>query len=247
MADDMFEAMETAGFYLTSKDLLIVFHRKVVDLRHTLALFPVEGQEESFRGRRGLKRCYKYAQDALNEAMTVAITYYNTPYLTPILWGRHEALVLDAYEAVVEVMNQFLEGTSGDVGRVTPVRKARLESLDAVIKGLERAAGLPATTTLGSGGDETLGHSDDYRTVRWNGEQFEFSPMQAACVRALHGAHMQSLSGLSGEEVLRQADSEQTRLDRIFWDGYADHPAWGRLVCQSRSGRKGIYKLAISG
>src|SRR5262249_51851747 len=88
-----------------------------------------------------------------------------------------------------------------------------------------------------SGADVT--HSDDFRSARWYGTEYVFSPTQAACVRVLWEAWERGSPVVGQETVLDGAGSVGNRLRDVFEKG--KHPAWGVMIV---SPRKGAFRLA---
>jgi len=85
-----------------------------------------------------------------------------------------------------------------------------------------------------------VSHSADFRSVRWFGTEYVFTPTQAACVRVLWGAWEEGSSVVSQTTILDKADSRGARLRDVFEKG--KHPAWKTMIVDG--GRKGAYRLA---
>jgi hypothetical protein len=81
-------------------------------------------------------------------------------------------------------------------------------------------------------------HSPDFRSVRWFGVNYSFTPNQAACVNVLWSARQNGASDVGGETLLQAADASTQRVDVVF----RNHPAWGEMIVQG--GTKGSYRLA---
>jgi hypothetical protein len=81
-------------------------------------------------------------------------------------------------------------------------------------------------------------HSEDYRSVRWFGTDYVFTPAQAACVRVLWGAWERGSPVLSQAHILEAADCTGSRLRDVFEKG--KHPAFNAMI---KSPRKGAFCL----
>jgi hypothetical protein len=87
-------------------------------------------------------------------------------------------------------------------------------------------------------------HSTDFRACTVHGEEYAFSPGQAATVRVLWEAHDAGSPELGQETVLDRAGLESSQLRDVFKGrGGAMHPAWGALIIQGRS--KGAFRLDL--
>jgi hypothetical protein len=86
-----------------------------------------------------------------------------------------------------------------------------------------------------------VSHSDDFRSVRWYGTDYVFTPTQAACVRVLWEAWERGTPVLGQDSILEHQDvgSAASRLYDVFQKG--KHPAWGKMIV---SPRKGAFCLA---
>jgi len=79
-------------------------------------------------------------------------------------------------------------------------------------------------------------HSEDFRSVHWFGLDFTFTANQAAVVKKLWEAWMNSTPVLSGESLLDASESESGRVSVVF----RGNPACGTMII--RRG-KGSYRL----
>jgi hypothetical protein len=84
-----------------------------------------------------------------------------------------------------------------------------------------------------------VSHSDDFRSVRWYGTEYVFTPMQAACVGVLWEAWKRGSPVVGQESILEAAGSGSARLRDVFDKG--QHPAWGSMIVPAR---KGSFRLA---
>ena len=86
---------------------------------------------------------------------------------------------------------------------------------------------------------EECSHSDDFTSCIWFGARYEFTRLQAACVKALWEARERGHGTLNQETIQKKSGSSAAyfRLDKTF----RDHPAFGVMI---QKASKGIYKLA---
>jgi hypothetical protein len=89
-------------------------------------------------------------------------------------------------------------------------------------------------------------HSLDFRSVTWGSRDYQFTPAQAAVVKALWEAADNGTPEMGQETLLDAAGSEGRRLRDVFKlsDG-GMHPAWGRFVVPGTS--RGAYRLDLTG
>ena len=59
-------------------------------------------------------------------------------------------------------------------------------------------------------------HSEDYRWVKWRGQEFNLGPMQAEVVRVLHRAYRSNRSGLTWDAIQPQLSGNANRMSEIF-------------------------------
>lgn len=90
-------------------------------------------------------------------------------------------------------------------------------------------------------------HSQDYRSVNWFGEKYQFSPTQAACVHCLWEAWEEGTPAVGQETILQNAGSESKRLVELFKGGSSKkgrsrmHAAWGTMIVPGE--KKGLFQL----
>lgn len=77
-------------------------------------------------------------------------------------------------------------------------------------------------------------HGVDFRSVRWCGEVYEFTPMQAGCIKVLWEHWEQGTPAVGEQTILEAADSSSERLRDVFDKG--NHPAWDRMIVKARGG-----------
>jgi len=81
-------------------------------------------------------------------------------------------------------------------------------------------------------------HGPDFRSVRWGGETYTFSPNQAACVRQWWEAMENGTPDVGGDTVLASSDIDSKRIQDVF----RDHPALGVMIVPGAT--KGAYRIA---
>ena len=81
-------------------------------------------------------------------------------------------------------------------------------------------------------------YSADFRSVKWYGTPYSFTPNQASVVRAMWQAWEQGTPDVSDGYLLEVADSNADRLDLVF-RGCA---AWGTMIVRGKT--KGTRRLA---
>jgi hypothetical protein len=100
----------------------------------------------------------------------------------------------------------------------------------------------PATPQDAAGGgdddDQDVAHSDDFRSVRWFGQVYEFTTTQASCVKVLWEHWERGTPTVGQETILEAAGAGGDRLRDIFDKG--KHPAWGTMIVEAR---KGAFRL----
>ena len=87
-----------------------------------------------------------------------------------------------------------------------------------------------------------MAHSTDFQSVLWFGEEYKFTPTQAACVR-LFWEHWEQRTPVIGEQtILELVDASGGRLRDVFSKG--KHPAWKTFITPAG---KGAFQLAKPG
>jgi hypothetical protein len=110
----------------------------------------------------------------------------------------------------------------------------------AAVGGELPTAGPPPTPAAPPAGADFPRHSSDFRSVRWFGADYTFTPTQAAVVRQLWEAWEDGTPALGQETLLEGAGSTGDRLRDVF----RGSPAWGTLVVPLG---KGLFALAPPG
>jgi len=83
-------------------------------------------------------------------------------------------------------------------------------------------------------------HSDDYRSLSFEGKSHLLTHNQAIIVRILHEEYLQGLPEVSTTKLLRGIESETSRVR----DSFKNSPLWGTLV--KRGSKKGFYRLSLA-
>ncbi len=83
-------------------------------------------------------------------------------------------------------------------------------------------------------------HSKDFRSVYWYGDDYTFSPAQAACVNVLWEAWENGTPELGQATILEhpEVEAESKRLVDLF----KGHPAWGKMIVKGKTA--GAFRLA---
>ena len=87
-------------------------------------------------------------------------------------------------------------------------------------------------------------HGEDFRSVIWNGTPYEFTALQAACVKILWEHWAKGTSSVGGQYVLENAviaDANVVTSARMS-DVFRDHPAWGTMIIPGAT--RGSYRLS---
>ena len=87
-------------------------------------------------------------------------------------------------------------------------------------------------------------HSDDFRSIVWDGKSYTFTPMQAACMRVLWENWKRGTPEVGEQSILvdERVATPQLRLSQVFDKG--KHPAWGSVIVPGAT--KGSSRLAES-
>jgi hypothetical protein len=80
-------------------------------------------------------------------------------------------------------------------------------------------------------------HSRDFRSVRWFGHQYFFTPDQAACVKRLCEDWQNGTPEVGQDAILGRAGCKTTRLVDLF----KQHEAWGTMIVSGTT--KGSFRL----
>lgn len=88
--------------------------------------------------------------------------------------------------------------------------------------------------------NESFRHSEDFTSVHWCGNDYNFTKTQAACVKVLCEAWENKTPALKEETILEKAGSCGNRLRDVFDKG--KHPAWGKMIVTVGKGRFQLQK-----
>ena len=86
-------------------------------------------------------------------------------------------------------------------------------------------------------------HSEDYRSVTWYGEQYQFTTKQAMIVQRLWEAMLDESPDMSGASLIEAAESDCNQLRDLFRTGGKTHEAWGTMIVAGA--KKGTYRLSV--
>jgi hypothetical protein len=84
------------------------------------------------------------------------------------------------------------------------------------------------------------GHSADFRSVHWFGNNFSFTANQAACIEVLWEAWENKTPEVGDATVLERAGIDAGRLAVVF----RGHAAWNSMIRPGQS--KGTHRLVES-
>jgi len=177
---------------------------------------------------------------------------------------QYESIVI-SHQALDARVCEWISGTLGELfGRIPsknewPDWKFEQESLRIGLLVVEEyselghnknGATIKTTSIPQDINDETYGvdggrgaeidHSEDFRSVRVKGVQYDFTAIQAVCVSLLYESYCKGTPDVGGDTLLQRAGSESKRLTDIF----KGSPAWGKLIVPG--GTRGAFRLKIS-
>jgi len=86
-------------------------------------------------------------------------------------------------------------------------------------------------------------HSPDYASVTWKGNQYTFSPLQAAAIKYLHEAYQNGTPDCNQASLLVEIGSNSNQVWHVFKDKKQGQKAWndGLII----STRKGIFRINL--
>jgi hypothetical protein len=142
--------------------------------------------------------------------------------------------VLRASASVLEYVANCVSETSAGPGVETETTEC-----DGRGKRAHEVASPPSGNGKRSGvrKPEAPAHSEDFRSVTWDGQDYAFTSTQAACVKVLWEAWDRRTPEVGGQTVLDKAECEGKRLPDVF----RGHAAWGRMIVPGST--KGSYRL----
>lgn len=142
---------------------------------------------------------------------------------------RHFRLEIDRISTGLRELKRLLSQSTD--GRETAHSNAIAINAGNAAQGDDEAEGTPAKSDVA--------YSDGFRSVRWFGDEFTFTPTQAACVKVLWRYWEQGTPGVGQVTILDEAGSCSEQLRNVF-KGKKMHPAWGTMI---KTAGKGVFKL----
>lgn len=82
-------------------------------------------------------------------------------------------------------------------------------------------------------------HSPDFRSVRWFGKNYAFSPAQALIVEALWNSWRNGTPRMGTRTLLRAANMVSDKISDLF----KEHAAWGEAICTDGKGNYWLSEL----
>ena len=76
-------------------------------------------------------------------------------------------------------------------------------------------------------------HSADFRSVRWYGETYHFSPAQSLIVECLWKSWEGGTPRMGAKTLLRAASMVSDKISDLF----KGHAAWGKMICTDGKGQ----------
>lgn len=138
-----------------------------------------------------------------------------------------QALPVDEQAQALEDLVVSLDGV------LEPAQELRGQIIDA----LDELAALEYEAAQDVVGDAPARHSEDFRSVHWFGEYHCFTPIQAACVKALWQAWTNQTPEVGQDTVLEAADSMNRQLSGVF----RNHVAWKTMIVAGST--RGTFRL----
>jgi hypothetical protein len=84
-------------------------------------------------------------------------------------------------------------------------------------------------------------HSPDFRSVRWYGADYVFTPAQAAVVAVLWPAWESGTPDVGVKTIRKEAGLRGGRMAEVFRRGRKHHLAWKTMIVPGRT--NGTYRL----
>ena len=140
-------------------------------------------------------------------------------------------------------LDRSIQNKLGKQDAVTKLQK-RLDTIDESLNILKAGdtPHQPETAAESVKPTREVEHSTDFRSVWWCGQDYTFTPNQAACVKLLWENWERGTPDVGEQTILEFIDSNQDRLRDIFVKG--EHPAWGTMIKPGDT--KGAFRLAKS-
>jgi hypothetical protein len=145
--------------------------------------------------------------------------------------------------AALAMVNEKV-GTEGEGWDRWVAATNRIGSILLEVRAMATAAGAAADQGRAASPERPLPparHSEDFRSVHWYGDDFAFTPTQAACVKVLWLAWENGTPELGQATILEHpvVEAESRRLVDVF----KGHPAWDKMIVKGRTA--GTYRLAV--
>lgn len=133
------------------------------------------------------------------------------------------------------------DGALEVIGPAQPASAGTAEPADRGDEANETAIASPSPSTPANPPSSTsFAHSDDYRSINFNGKPYDLTRNQATIVRILHEAYQRGTPTIGRAELLAAVESETSRVRSFF----RNSPLWKTLVAQGS--RQGTYRLNLS-
>ena len=94
-----------------------------------------------------------------------------------------------------------------------------------------------------SSNDFRFEFNNNFRSVLWGDQAFQFTVNQAAAVEELHKAYIADRPDVSQGDILNEIDSKAAHLRDVFKRSGKTHPAWGTMIQHNESMPSGTYRL----
>jgi hypothetical protein len=105
-----------------------------------------------------------------------------------------------------------------------------------VAKAVQQAA-MALVPAVGRPPSPRASHSADFRSVHWFGQDYTFTPGQAACMVIMWNAWEQGVPEMAQQRILGDAGLDSERLVDLF----KANPSWGTMIVPGAT--KGAYRL----
>ncbi|NLE38449.1 MAG: hypothetical protein GX621_10535 [Pirellulaceae bacterium] len=165
--------------------------------------------------------------------------------LSRILFAPYELVRMVEGGHVTDDPFRYLTRTPGDDTKDATARfRQAADHVRELIHGIESGRLLlaansnPDPVPIDAGNGHRT-HSKDFRSVRWYGVEYHFTPLQAACVKLLWAAMDQGTPALAQRTILDGVEAQTDRLTHLF----RKSEALGSMIVQGEG--KGTYRLNV--
>jgi hypothetical protein len=86
-------------------------------------------------------------------------------------------------------------------------------------------------------------HSEDYKSIRWNGKAYELTKRQSVIVRQLHVAHLEGSPDVRQQELMKQLDVPYSKLRDSFRQ--ANGKLLGTMIIHKQRAPQGTLRLNL--